>query len=88
MSFSIAASELNVTQSAISRQIKTLEDFLGIELFKRLPRSLELTEGGARFAEPLHDAFDQLYEATETTILPSASRRFRQLARRIRLPSI
>ena len=70
MSFSIAASELNVTQSAISRQIKTLEDFLGIELFKRLPRSLELTEGGARFAEPLHDAFDQLYEATETVLHP------------------
>jgi LysR family glycine cleavage system transcriptional activator len=70
MSFSIAASELNVTQSAISRQIKTLEDFLGVELFKRLPRSLELTEAGARFAEPLHDAFDQLYEATETVLHP------------------
>ena len=62
MSFSIAASELNVTQSAISRQIKTLEDFLGIELFKRLPRSLELTEAGTRFAEPLHDAFDLISE--------------------------
>jgi LysR family glycine cleavage system transcriptional activator len=70
MSFSVAASELNVTQSAISRQIKTLEDFLGIELFKRLPRSLGLTEAGARFAEPLHNAFDQLYEATATVMHP------------------
>jgi len=68
MSFSMAAAELNVTQSAISRQIKGLEDYLGIELFKRLPRSLELTEQGARFARPLHDAFDQLYQATETVL--------------------
>ena len=68
MSFSLAASELNVTQSAISRQIKNLEDFLGTELFKRLPRSLELTAEGARFAAQMHDAFEQLYQATETML--------------------
>ena len=46
MSLTQAASELNVTQSAISRQIKNLEEFLGVDLFKRLPRSLELTDDG------------------------------------------
>lgn len=68
MSFSLAAAESNVTQSAISRQIKGLEDYLGFPLFRRLPRSLELTEQGRRFAEPLHDAFEQLHRATETVL--------------------
>jgi LysR family glycine cleavage system transcriptional activator len=65
LSFSLAAAELNVTQSAISRQIKGLEGYLGVPLFRRLPRSLELTEQGRRFAAPLHEAFDQLHRATE-----------------------
>jgi LysR family glycine cleavage system transcriptional activator len=68
LSFSLAAAESNVTQSAISRQIKGLEDFLGFPLFRRLPRSLELTEQGRRFAEPLHVAFEQLYRATEAVL--------------------
>ncbi len=65
MSFSLAAAELNVTQSAVSRQIKGLEDYLGLPLFRRLPRALELTEAGKRFAEPLHEAFEQMHRATE-----------------------
>lgn len=68
LSFSLAAAELNVTQSAISRQIKGLEDFLRVPLFRRLPRSLELTEQGKRFAVPLHDAFVQLQRATEIVL--------------------
>jgi LysR family glycine cleavage system transcriptional activator len=68
LSFSLAAAELNVTQSAISRQIKGLEDYLGMPLFRRLPRSLELTEQGRRFAAPLHEAFEQLQRATETVL--------------------
>src|ERR1700692_742277 len=68
MSFSLAAVELNVTQSAISRQIKGLEDYLGVELFKRLPRSLELTEHGSLFYKPLHDAFDKIYQATDALL--------------------
>ena len=62
MSLTQAASELNVTQSAISRQIKNLEEFLGVELFKRLPRSLELTNDGARYATKLHDGFELLHQ--------------------------
>lgn len=41
-----AAEELGVTQSALSRQIRQLEDYLGVALFERLPRGLALTEAG------------------------------------------
>src|SRR5271167_3460615 len=46
LSFTKAAGELFVTQSAISRQIKTLEDQLGVALFRRRHRELLLTEAG------------------------------------------
>ena len=50
MNFSSAAIELNVTQGAISRQIKFLENYLGVLLFKRSTKNIELTEDGATFA--------------------------------------
>src|SRR5258708_5031711 len=46
LSFTKAAAELFVTQSAISRQVKALEDQLGISLFRRRHRELRLTEQG------------------------------------------
>ncbi|MEZ5913693.1 MAG: LysR family transcriptional regulator, partial [Paracoccaceae bacterium] len=46
-SFSLAAAELNVTQSAVSHQIRTLEDHLGQPLFQRIHRGIELTDAGA-----------------------------------------
>ena len=45
-SFNKAAEELFVTPSAVSHQIKTLEEFLGIELFQRVKRRVELTAPG------------------------------------------
>lgn len=45
-SFSLAALELNITQSAISHQIRTLEDHLGTPLFLRVGRRIELTDAG------------------------------------------
>ncbi|RQS63651.1 LysR family transcriptional regulator [Burkholderia sp. Bp8963] len=45
-SFTLAAHELGVTQAAVSRQVKFLEDTLGCRLFHRLHRSIELTEEG------------------------------------------
>ncbi|MGT2476433.1 LysR substrate-binding domain-containing protein [Paraburkholderia terrae] len=45
-SFTIAANELGVTQAAVSRQVKFLEDTLGVRLFHRLHRSIELTDEG------------------------------------------
>jgi LysR family transcriptional regulator, glycine cleavage system transcriptional activator len=73
LSFTKAAEELFITQSAVSRQIKALEDHLGIRLFERRPRSLALTESGqalhrmsADVLERLQAATDQLRAATRT----------------------
>lgn len=46
LSFTSAAGELNVTRVAVSNQVKQLEEFLGVELFARLHRSLRLTPAG------------------------------------------
>ena len=52
-SFTLAAEELSLTQSAISRQIKELELAIGADLFRRVGRRVELTERGAAFAANL-----------------------------------
>lgn len=65
LSFKAAAEELNVSQSAISHQIKALEQSLGISLFSRLPREVELTLNGQHFYPILRDAFDRIAEGTE-----------------------
>ena len=52
-SFTLAAEELSLTQSAISRQIKELELAIGADLFRRVGRRVELTERGAGFAADL-----------------------------------
>ena len=49
LSFTKAAEELFVTQAAVSHQIKSLEDFLGLKLFRRRNRSLLLTEEGQSY---------------------------------------
>ena len=60
-----AAAELNVTPAAVSHQIKALEDHLGVQLFLRHNRALELTEA-ARAAQPkLREGFDSLAQAVE-----------------------
>src|SRR2546426_399357 len=51
LSFSKAAQELHVTTAAISQQIKQLEGHLGLSLFRRLTRRVELTDAGQQFAE-------------------------------------
>lgn len=59
-SFTKAAEELNVTHSAISHQIKALEEWLGQPLFERKTRQVRLTEAGKRFVGPVKSAFEQL----------------------------
>lgn len=66
LSFTRAAEELNVTQAAISHQIKALEERLGIRLFRRLNRALMLTDEGQRLYPVARDAFDRLAEAVES----------------------
>ena len=65
LSFTRAAEELCVTQAAVSHQIKSLEDFLGVKLFVRRHRTLLLTEEGQAYWPTIRRIFEQLGEATE-----------------------
>jgi LysR family transcriptional regulator, glycine cleavage system transcriptional activator len=62
-SFSAAAQELGLTHGAVSRQIKALEDHLGVTLFRRLSRRVELTEAGAALLPNVRQALRQLETA-------------------------
>jgi LysR family transcriptional regulator, glycine cleavage system transcriptional activator len=64
LSFTKAADELFVTQAAVSHQIKALEEALGVQLFRRYNRRLELTRAGQDYLPPLRDAFDMMAVAT------------------------
>lgn len=57
-SFSRAAEELNVTQSAISHQVRTLEDHLGQPLFRRVGRRIELNDAGSDLLQTAQDALE------------------------------
>jgi LysR family glycine cleavage system transcriptional activator len=65
MSFTRAAAELNVTQTAISHQIRRLEDQLGIPLFVRRNRALALTREAQDYLPAIRSAFDDLRRATD-----------------------
>lgn len=59
-----AAKELHVTPAAVSLQIKTLEEYLGVKVFHRLPRGLALTDEAERCLPTLQRGFSRLQEAT------------------------
>jgi LysR family glycine cleavage system transcriptional activator len=63
-SFQLAAEELHVTPSAVSHQIRVLEDYLGTPLFHRQPRAVRLTRLGRSYLPPISDALDQIHRAT------------------------
>jgi len=65
LSFTRAAIELNVTQAAVSHQVKSLEDQLGVVLFKRLPRGLMITAEGESLLPVLRDSFDRMADVVE-----------------------
>src|SRR5438045_3800320 len=65
LSFTQAASELNVTQTAISHQIKRLEEELGIRLFVRQNRALTLTPQAQDYLPGIRAAFNDLRLATD-----------------------
>jgi len=77
LSFTKAAEELFITQSAVSRQIKALEDHLGLKLFERRPRALQLTESGQALYRIATDVLDRLQSATDRL---KAETRMRQLS--------
>lgn len=63
-SFTAAASQLNLTQGAVSRQILGLEERLGVELFKRRSKGIDLTEAGHAYLEEVEPALRQLESST------------------------
>ena len=64
LSFKLAAHELHVTQGAVSQQVKTLEDRLGLRLFERLHRQLMLTPAGRDYAASVRSGFGRIADAT------------------------
>ncbi|WP_095095464.1 LysR substrate-binding domain-containing protein [Pseudomonas sp. Irchel 3A5] len=67
-SFTKAAEELTLTQSAVSRQVQTLEAQLEVELFRRDGRKIELTAAGALYQHELAAALGRIRSATLQTI--------------------
>jgi LysR family transcriptional regulator, glycine cleavage system transcriptional activator len=67
LSFKHAAEELCVTPTAVSHQIKQLEEFLGLELFHRLTRSLELTPEGEAMLPKVREGLESFAAAVECT---------------------
>lgn len=72
LSFTRAAEELFVTQAAISHQIKSLEEFLGIKLFMRKNRALLLSEEGQAYFLDIKDVFNGINDATERLLARGA----------------
>src|ERR1700754_5178369 len=65
-SFVKAAAELHVTASAVSLQIRQLEDELGLKLFERTPKGLSLTAAGSRVLPDVNSAFEKLRDTFST----------------------
>jgi len=80
-SFKAAAQELCVTASAVSHQIKALEQQLGVSLFNRGPRSLSLSAAGALYLENIDAVFSRLESVTE-----QLKRRFSRALVRLQVP--
>ncbi|HEY4998040.1 MAG TPA: LysR family transcriptional regulator, partial [Usitatibacter sp.] len=64
LSFTRAAAELFLTQSAVSRQIQALEASVGVALFERRHKALALTEAGEAYYRAIAQTLDQVREAT------------------------
>lgn len=64
LSFTLAAQELNVTQGAISRQIRSLEDYLGKPLFTRATRKVNLTMAGLQYAQAVRSSLTDIASVT------------------------
>ncbi|MCA9503145.1 MAG: LysR family transcriptional regulator [Myxococcales bacterium] len=84
-SFKAAARELSVTPTAVSHQIRNLEEHLEVPLFIRRTRAVALTESGQRLSEAVHQAFQQIamaledVAATETVLTVSTTPAFAAL---------
>ena len=66
LSFKEAAAELHITQAAVSHQVKSLEEYLGVQLFRRAARGVQLTDAARACLPKLREGFDALAAAVET----------------------
>jgi LysR family glycine cleavage system transcriptional activator len=73
LSFTKAGDELHVTQAAVSHQVRTLEDWLGLKLFRRHGRAVLLTEAGQTYLPGVRDALDGLAAATSGLLARESS---------------
>ena len=65
LSFTQAAQELHVTQSAISQQVRLLENHLQEQLFQRHRRGLDLTDAGNAYLQVIHKSFEEIRRGTD-----------------------
>lgn len=78
-SFTLAAEELNLTQSAVSRQVKDLEDMIGVALFRRAGRRVVLTEAGQKLASEIAIDLENIHQ----TVMRAVSAGKQSMALRI-----
>src|SRR3954467_9649098 len=74
LSFTLAAQELYLTQSAVSRQIQQMEASLGVPLFERRHRALVLTDAGRVMQRAVIDCLERLRDATSRVRATAAMR--------------
>jgi LysR family glycine cleavage system transcriptional activator len=73
-SFTGAAMELHVSHAAVSRHVRALEARLGVTLFRRAKRGVELTDDGVRYLKTVSAAFEAIADATEALAKPREQR--------------
>ena len=73
LSFTAASAELNVTQAAISHQVRTLENYLGLNLFNRAHQRLALTNAGKAYLPMLTTSFDLIGQGYKEIITDKTS---------------
>lgn len=73
--FASAATELHITQSAVSHQVRQLEEYLGVRLFERGRAGATLTEPGERYYDAIVPAFEKIRKATLDLRGPAGRRR-------------
>jgi LysR family glycine cleavage system transcriptional activator len=87
-SLKAAAGELNLSPSAVSHQIRALEEELGVDLFKRVSRGVKLSPDAAKYADILHGLFERMHRATADAAAPGWSRTSTRVVRIMTPPSL
>lgn len=87
-SFKAAAAELNLSPSALSHQIRALEEELGVQLFKRRGRGVVLSADATRYADIMADLFERMQRATADIAAPGWDQASKSIVRIMTPPSI